>query len=84
MELLIEIPTKVERRAVELGVDVRVLVDQAFDAIAPAAVDPGFTKLGLPKMTRAEATAAIRELQSRLTLGGSVSIKELIDEGSRY
>jgi len=84
MELLIEIPPKIEKKAAELGVDIRVLVDQAFDVIAPSAPTPSMTRLGLPRMSRAQATTAIRELQSRQTLGGTVSIKELIEEGRRY
>jgi anion-transporting ArsA/GET3 family ATPase len=84
MELLIEIPAKVEQKAVELGVDVRTLVDQAFDVIVPDVPPAGVTRLGLPRMTRAQATAAIRELQSRQTLGSTVSIKDLIEEGRRF
>jgi hypothetical protein len=65
-------------------VDVRELVNQAFDVIAPEAPAPGLNRLGIPRMTRAQATAAIRELQRTHTLGGDVTIKELIEEGRRY
>jgi len=84
MELTIEIPAKIEQKAAELGVDVRELVNQAFDVIAPGPPTLDRNPFGLPRMTRAEATAAIREIQRTHTLGGDVTIKELIEEGRRY
>jgi hypothetical protein len=84
MELTIEIPEKIERKAAELGVDVRELVNQAFDAIAPEQPPTGITRFGIPRMTRAEAHAAIMEIQRTHTLGDDITIKQLIEEGRRY
>jgi hypothetical protein len=118
MELTIEIPERLVKRAEELGLPVKTLVDQALNLIADAPVGskatsivdliavpeddeidfdpprfgeairgdepipPGFVRLGVPTMTRAEATASIREIQRTHTLGG-LSIRELINEGRR-
>jgi hypothetical protein len=45
-------------------------------------IPPGFVRLGVPTMTRAEAAASIREIQKNHTLGG-LKIKDLIEEGRR-
>jgi hypothetical protein len=45
-------------------------------------IPPGFVRLGVPTMTREEATASIREIQKNHTLGG-LKIKDLIEEGRR-
>jgi hypothetical protein len=82
MELTIEIPERVIKRAEELGVPVKTLVDQALNQIVEEPVPPGFVRLGVPTMTRAEAKAAILEIQRTHTLGG-LNIKELIEEGRR-
>src|ERR1700688_3196085 len=101
MELTIKIPEKLIKRAEELGLPVKTLVDQAllqildadvpftgktgsivdliamregadidFDPPRPkgsfyaeAPIPPGFVRLGVPTMTREEATASIREIQ---------------------
>jgi hypothetical protein len=83
MQLTLDIPEKIERKAAELGVEVSVLIEQAFDFIAPDPPPPGFTRLGLPRWTREEATAVIKEIQRTHTLGGEVTIKQLIEEGRR-
>ena len=93
MELTIEIPEKLIRRAEELGLPVKTLVDQVLQQIADAPqfgeavrddepIPPGFVRLGVPTMTRSEAKAAILEIQRTHTLGG-LNIKELIEEGRR-
>jgi hypothetical protein len=93
MELTIEIPEKLIKRAEELGLPVKTLVDQALQQIADAPrfgeavcgdepIPAGFVRLGVPTMTREEATASIREIQKNHTLGG-LNIKELINEGRR-
>jgi hypothetical protein len=82
MELTIEIPEKLIKRAEELGVPVRTLVDQALNQMIEEPIPPGFVPLGVPTMTRAEAAASIREIQKNHTLGG-LNIKELIEEGRR-
>ncbi len=86
MELTIEVPERVVARAAELGVPVETLVSQALEGIGEEALPPGFRWLRgdePPSMTVEEATAKIREIQSRSTLGG-VKIKDLIEEGRRY
>jgi hypothetical protein len=82
MELTIEVPEKLIKRAEELGVPVRTLVDQALNQMIEQPIPPGFVRLGIPTMTRAEAKAAILEIQRTHTLGG-LNIKELIEEGRR-
>jgi hypothetical protein len=118
MELTIEIPERLVKRAEELGLPVKTLVDRALSRIVeePVAgeagsivdlismpeddeidfdpprlegpvrveepIPPGFVRLGFPTMTRAEATASIREIQKNHTLG-ELNIKELIEEGRR-
>jgi hypothetical protein len=66
-----------------LGVEVSVLIEQALNVIAPDPPLPVFTGLGLPRWTREEATAVIKEIQRTHTLGGEVTIKQLIEEGRR-
>ena len=70
MTVTIEVPESVVERAAELGVPVNELVLQAVGRIAPEPVPEGFVRLGKSTMTRAEATAAIKGIQSRNTLGG--------------
>jgi hypothetical protein len=82
MELTIDIPERLVRRAAALGVPVETLVAQALDQIADEPIPPGFVRLGVPTMTREEATASIREIQKNHTLGG-LKIKDLIEEGRR-
>jgi hypothetical protein len=84
MLLTIEVPAKIEQKAAELGVDVRVLLRQAFDFIASDGATSDANPFGLPMMTRAEATAAIRNIQRTHTLGGEATIKELIEERRRF
>jgi hypothetical protein len=83
MQLTLDIPEKIERKAAELGVEVSVLIEQAFDVIAPDPPATGLNRLGLPRMTRAQAAEAMTELQRTQTLGADITIKQLIEEGRR-
>jgi hypothetical protein len=82
MEMTIDIPEKVVERAAALGLPVTTLVSQALDQIVEEPIPPGFVRLGVPTMTRAEAREVILEIQRTHTLDG-LSIKELIEEGRR-
>jgi hypothetical protein len=82
MEMTIEIPEKVVERAAAFGLPVSTLVSQALDQFAEEPIPPGFVQLGVPAMTRADATAEIREIASKHTPGG-LKIKDLIEEGRR-
>ena len=37
-----------------------------------------------PRMTPAEAVAALKEIRSRVTLGDDLTVKDLIEEGRRW
>ena len=37
-----------------------------------------------PRMTAAEAVAALKEIRSRVTLGDDLTVKDLIEEGRRW
>ena len=82
MEMTIEIPEKLVARAAELGLPVRTLVDQVLNQIDEEPIPAGFVRLGVPTMTRAEARAAILEIQRTHTLD-VLKIRDLIDEGRR-
>ncbi len=85
MTLTIEVPERVVAKAAELGVPVETLVSRALDGIGEEPIPQGFRLLRgdePPSMTPKEATAGIREIQSRHTLGG-LKIKDLIEEGRR-
>jgi len=82
MEMTIEIPEKLVARAAELGLPVRTLVDQVLNQIVEEPIPAGFVRLGVPTMTRAEARAAILEIQRTHTLD-VLKIRDLIDEGRR-
>ena len=79
--MTIDIPEKLVARAEELGVPVIDLVSQALEGAQEAPL-PRFVPLGPALGTPEEATAVIREIASRHTLGG-LSIKALIEEGRR-
>jgi hypothetical protein len=82
MVMTIDVPEKVVERAAALGLPVSALVSQALDQIVDEPIPPGFVRLGVPTMTRAEATASLLEIQRTHTLGG-LKIKDLIEEGRR-
>jgi hypothetical protein len=80
MLMTIDIPEKAVAEAESRGIAVEALIREKFEATH---FPPGFVQLGSPTMSPAEATARIRELQQRYTLGG-ITIKELIEEGRRH
>jgi hypothetical protein len=82
MVLTIDIPEKVVERAASLGVPVDKLVAEAINGIGEEPLPPGFVRLGTSPLNPAQATAMIREIASRHTLGG-LKIKDLIEEGRR-
>jgi hypothetical protein len=80
MVMTIDIPEKALAEARARGIDVEVLIREKFETAEP--LPPGFTRLGTPKMNRDQATATIREIASRTTLG-DLNIKDLIEDGRR-
>ena len=82
MVMTIDIPEKALKHAAELGISIEDLVSQTIDTIGEEPLPVGFIRLGLARHTPEEATAIIRDIASRNTLGG-LSTKELIEEGRR-
>jgi hypothetical protein len=81
MILTITIPESVVEEAKSRGISVEALVRERI------AVAPNEFKSVLPNatpMTPAEAGSGLREMRKRYTLGNTVTIKQLIEEGRRY
>ncbi|MEO7028495.1 MAG: hypothetical protein ABI147_03740 [Acidobacteriaceae bacterium] len=84
MVMTIDIPEEVVRAAATRGIAVEVLIQERLHGASEFASRPGFTRFGSASKTASEAVADIRELRSCQTLGGEVTIKQLIEEGRRY
>ncbi len=85
MLVTIDIPESVVAEAKARGISVETLVREKIE-VAP---DNGHeaTDLAVSQirpMTPAEAGAALREMRKRYTLGDTVTIRQLIEEGRRY
>jgi hypothetical protein len=84
MVMTIDIPEKVMREAEARGIAVEALIEERLNGVSEVASRPGFTRFGPGWKAPAEAAADIRDLRTGQTLGGEITIKQLIEEGRRY
>lgn len=85
MLVTIDIPESVVAEAKARGISVEALVREKIEVAPEAELEAADLQASqIRPMTPAEAGTGLREMRKRYTLGGTVTIKQLIEEGRRY
>jgi hypothetical protein len=80
MVISVDVPESIVREADDRGIAVEALVRERLDVSPDFASRPGMMRFGSGSKTPSEAAADIRKLRVGQTLGGEITIKQLIDE----
>jgi len=83
MVMTVDIPEQVVREAAARGMAVEALIQERLQTASDFASRPGSQRFGSGPASPATAAADIRELRSGQTLGGGITIRQLIEEGRR-
>ena len=84
MQITIDVSEKVAAQAEANGLSVKKFAEQVVEDAAGDKPRFEWDSFGPGPYRPQEAVRNIRELSRRLTLGGEVTLKELIHEGHRY
>lgn len=84
MIVTIDIPVSVVDEAKARGISVEALVRAKIEVPSERLENEDSAAPAIRPLTSAEAGAGLREMRKRYTLGGTVTIKQLIEEGRRY
>jgi len=84
MQITIDVSEKVAAQAEANGLSVEKFAEQVVENAAVAKPRIEWDSFGPGPYSPQEAVQNIRELSKRLTLGGDVTLKELIHEGHKY
>jgi hypothetical protein len=80
MVITVDIPESIVREAESRGIAVEALVRERLEVAPDFASRPGWRRFGSGTIAPAEAAANIRRLRQEQTLGGEITIKQLIEE----
>jgi hypothetical protein len=84
MQILLEVPDELAAEAQSRGVSLESYVKEIVETARKPKAEIQWNRFGPGPYTPQEAGRNIRELSKRITLGGDVTLKKLIDEGRKY